>query len=323
MAKFNKFGNEQNWLGYIREFPKLQDKNFGDWLYDAQWTYYGNVKGELPHGQGRVVYNDGDCYEGKWNNGFMEKGKYVKNRNPDGYWVFDGTFTEGDCPEKGIFSDGHNQLDVTCTEKKSIHELQFWIVLKGLLDKQVTDTEAKVNEQIIDGRWKDAQPMIDTFKKKWISGNYQECRTTITLSPVVLFLCSENDMIECKDSDVEKGSMTGRECITKESRIVATIPRVLTKIQVWLWCKDHLQARMDSDEIQDVFYNTEERKIAELDFSSAQFEGGAVVRHTLKLNKARNPFSILIHLEFKLQNADEVGDPMDLGSLLATLRTYV
>jgi hypothetical protein len=322
MAEFKKFGNEQNWKGYLRVFPNLETNAFGVWLYDAQWTYYGNVDGGCRHGQGRVVYNDGDCYEGKWKNGFMEEGKYVKNMNTDGNWVFNGSFAEGDCPEKGIFSDGHNQLYVTCTEKKSIRELQFWLVLKGLLDKQVADTEAKVNEQIIDGRWKDAQPMIDTFKKKWISGNYQECRTTITLSPVVLFLCSGNDMIECKYSDVEKGPMTGQKGITKESRIVATIPRVPCQIEVWLWCEDHLQAQMDSDKKKEVFHNPE-RNIAELDFSSAQFEDGAVVRHTLQLNKARNPYSILIHLEFKLQNAGEVDVSTDLGSLLATLRTYV
>ena len=253
MAEFKKFGNEQNWRGYLRVFPDLQDNLFGVWLYDAQWTYYGNVEGGCRHGEGRVVYNDGDCYEGKWNNGFMEEGLYVKYRNPDSNWVFNGTFTTGDCPEKGIFSDGHNQLHVTCDEKKSIHELQFWLVLKGLLDKQVADTEAKVNQQIIDERWTDAQPMINTFKKKWISGNYQECRTTITLSPVVLFLCSGNDMIECKYSDVEKGSMTGRKRITKESRIVATIPRVPYHIEVWLWCQEHLQAQMDSDKKNKLF----------------------------------------------------------------------
>ena len=72
-----------------------------------------------------------------------------------------------------------------------------------------------------------------------------------------------------------------------------------------------------------MFHNTKERKIAELDLSSAQFEDGAVVRHTLKLNKARNPYSILIHLEFRLQNSGEVNVSTDLGSLLATLRTYV
>ena len=322
MAEFKKIGNEQNWQGYLRVFPKLQDNLFGVWLYDAQWTYYGNVDGELRHGQGRVVYKDGDCYEGKWKKGFMEEGKYVKNMNTDGNWVFNGTFVEGDCPEKGIFSDGHNQLYVTWAEKNSIHELQFWLVLKGLLDKQVADTEAKVKKQIIDGRWKKAQPKIDTFKERWIQGNYKECRTTITLSPVVLFLCSGNDMIECEYSDVEKGSMTEQKGITKESRIVATIPRVPIKIQVWLWCEEHLQAQMEGDTIKSVFHNTE-RNIAELDFSSAQFEDGAVVPHTLQLNMARNTYSILIHLEFKLQNAGEVGDPMDLSSLLATLRTYV
>jgi hypothetical protein len=323
MAEFKKIGNEQNWRGYLRVFPKLQDKNFGVWLYDAQWTYYGNVEGGRRHGQGRVVYKDGDCYEGKWNNGFMEEGRYVKHRNEDSDWVFNGTFTTGDCPEKGIFSDGHKQLYVTCTKKKAIHELQFWLVLKELLDKQVADTEAKVNMQIIKKRWTDAQPMIDTFKEKWIKGNYQEWRTTITQSPVVLFLCSGNDLIQCTYSDVEKGSTTRRKGITKESRIVTTIPRVPYQIEVWLWCEEHLQAQMDSDKIQDVFYNTEERKIAELDFSSAQFEDGAVVTRTLTLTKARNAFSNLIHLEFKLQNAGEVGDPMDLSSLLATLRTYV
>jgi len=181
MAEFKKFGNEQNWKGYLRVFPNLQTKPFGVWLYDAQWTYYGNVEGGCRHGQGRVVYKDGDCYEGKWNNGFMEEGQYVKYRNPDSNWVFNGTFTERDCPEKGIFSDGHNQLQVTCAEKKGIHELQFWLVLKELLDKQVADTEAKVNKQIMDKRWNDAQPMIDTFKKNWIKGEYQEWRTSRNL----------------------------------------------------------------------------------------------------------------------------------------------
>jgi hypothetical protein len=39
--------------------------------------------------------------------------------------------------------------------------------------------------------------------------------------------------------------------------------------------------------------------------------------------KAGNPFSIVINLQFKLQNAGEVGDSKDLDSLLATLKTYV
>jgi hypothetical protein len=38
---------------------------------------------------------------------------------------------------------------------------------------------------------------------------------------------------------------------------------------------------MDSDKIKDVFYNTEERKIAELDLSSAQCEDSADVCHRL------------------------------------------
>ena len=79
--------------------------------------------------------------------------------------------------------------------------------------------------------------------------------------------------------DVEKGSTEGS--ITKESSIVTTIPRVPIKIEVWLWCQEHLQAQMDSDKIKDVFYNTEDRKIAELDLSSAQFEDSADVCHRL------------------------------------------
>jgi hypothetical protein len=58
-----------------------------------------------------------------------------------------------------------------------------------------------------------------------------------------------------------------------------------------------------------VFHNTKERKIAELDLSSVQFEDGVGVRHMLQLNKERNPYSM------------DVSN--DLGSLLATLRTYV
>ena len=78
----DKFGNEQNWREYVQEFPKLQDNLFGVWLYEAQWTYYGSVEGGRPHGHGRVVYRNGDCYEGKWKNGFMVKGQYVKYKNP-------------------------------------------------------------------------------------------------------------------------------------------------------------------------------------------------------------------------------------------------
>jgi hypothetical protein len=303
MTEFKKFGNEQNWLGYIREFPKLQDKNFGDWLYDAQWTYYGNVEGELRHGQGRVVYNDGDCYEGKWNNGFMEKGLYVKYRNSDSNWVFNGTFTERDCPEKGIFSDGHKQLYVTCDEKNSIHELQFWRVLKGLLDKQVADKEAKVNEQIMDERWKDARPMIQNFKEKWIQGNYQhyqQYETNIILSPVVIFLCSGDELIQFTYSDIEKRATEGN--ITKVSNIVTTIPHVPIKIDVWLWCQEHLKAQINDDKIQDVYYNTKERRIAELDVLSSQSK-----EYKIKLNKAMSQFSIVINLKFELHNA-EVGN---------------
>ena len=321
----DKFGNEQNWKEYVQEFPNLQANLFGVWLYEAQWTYYGSVEGGRPHGHGRVVYRNGDCYEGKWKNGFMEKGQYVKYKNPgtsmDRNWNFSGTFTtEGDCPVEGIFDDGDKKLHVTCTEMKDIHKLECWQMLKGLLDKDVTDKEEKVNSWILTERWKEEREMIDKFKKNWIRGEYQELHTTIFNSPVVIFLCTGNDRIQSTYSDIEKGSSKG--VIMKESRIVTTIPNVPIKIEVWLWCKEHLQAQMDSDKKKEVFYNPE-RKIAELDLSSAQFEDGADVRQTLQLNMARSPFSIVIHLEFKLQNAGEVGVSNDLGSLLATLRTYV
>jgi hypothetical protein len=302
-----KFGNERNWSDYVREFPSLQNNLFGVWLYEAQWTYYGNVEGGCPHGHGRVVYGSGDCYEGKWKNGFMEQGRYVKSKiqgiSMDSNWIFNGTFTtEGDCPDcpvEGIFDDGHNKLHVTCTEMKAIHESECWYMLKGLLDKKVADKEAKENGQIITDRWEKARPMIDQFKTKWIRGEYQELHTTIDYSPVVIFLCTGDDTIQSTYSDVR----STKGVIMKESRIVTTIPRVPIKIQVWLWCQEHLQAQMDSDKKKEVVYNTEERKIAELDLSSAQFEDGAGVRHTLQLNKARNPFSIVINLEFKLKNA--------------------
>ena len=300
-----RFGDIAEWNRFLG-----RRKTYGVWLNTDTSTYYGDVEEGHRHGHGRIVYKNGDSYEGQWKHGLMDRGLYTKCEDTRTFittkWKFSGTFETGDYPKEGIFSDDGGGWNITCTENKSIHTIECWYMLKDLRDKRETDKEKAENDWLFAGKREEEQKLIEKFKNKWIQGMHQEIDVKIGGHPAKIFLCSGENMIT--STYVEAGKS-----------IVTTIPRVPVKIEVWVWSKYDLQARMDEGKIKNIYYDMD-RKIGELDFERSNDD--TVSSHILHLNLSTIAGVTAINLQFRREHTGDVGDPMVLGSLLDTLKTY-
>jgi hypothetical protein len=182
-------------------------------------------------------------------------------------------------------------------------------MLKDLRDKREVYKEKAENDWLFAGKREEEQKLIDKFKKNYIMGEYQEIDVTIVGHSAKIFLCSGENMIT--STYVEAG---------KSKSIVTTIPRVPVKIEVWVWSKHDLQAKMDNGDKKNIYYDMD-RKIGELDFERSNDDTGA--SHILYLNLSTIQGVTAINLQFRRENTGDVGDAMVLGSLLDTLKTYV
>jgi hypothetical protein len=308
MQSHERFGDRAGWDKFLGSMTNY----FGDWLYTDTSTYYGVVEEKLPHGYGRMVYKNGDFYEGHWKHGSMVRGLYVKcedeRTSTKTKWTFLGTFEGGDCPIKGIFSDESGGWDIECTEKKSIHTIECWHMLKYLRNKRETDKEKAENDLLFAKKREEERKLIEKFKKMYIKGMHQEIDVTIGGHPAKIFLCSGENMITSTYVEADKSQS-----------IMTTIPRVPVKIEVWVWSKYDLQARMDEGKIKNIFYNPD-RKVGELEFEGSNDDTGA--SHILYLNLSTIPGVTAINLQFRREHTRDVGDAMVLGLLLDTLKTY-
>ena len=169
------YGDPTHWNSFVHS-PHFHN-NEQDWLYEENYTYFGDTKDNSPHGFGRMEYENGDCYEGQWKVSFMTKDEYKHLEE-----TFIGTFIPlSNCPREGILDDDHSsRVHIKYTEEIEITDPVCWTMLHDLRDgvtgkkystkpKKVVSAE-EVNKRLFEPKKQEEIKRITQFKEKYKIG---------------------------------------------------------------------------------------------------------------------------------------------------------
>ena len=87
------------------------------------YTEHSNIARGRRMGIGKMTYNNGDVYFGKWENDHMNgDGKFSKkNEHGKLFWEFEGEF-QNNCPKKGKLIEGTREIESDEWEYKTVFD---------------------------------------------------------------------------------------------------------------------------------------------------------------------------------------------------------